>query len=405
MVTRINTNKNMKKIFMMAMAFCAMQVSMADNENLLQVVPLHIPVGQEVNYDEKDALLQVYLNSEAIGSGVEFDIYIPDVLEFDPEDINLEKEVVPYKGAVPRYHTTYMNVYKDEYQTMPGYTRIVYRIYDSARHNFSASEGVVCSFNVGTSSTATPGVYPVYLGKQDILTADAEHIGSNFGAMTVSYVVVGEPSEGAFAATNIVPSKVNEALAVENAITSLDLSAVTAINGTFTYVDGREVEGTTATAAVKYVGNKANYYSVNVPFTGTATGEFYELKSVDENFAVFSTATTVKAGETYLAKGEVTLTANAAVATIENKENQTGSYVYEGMFYTGKNLTVPATRGLFKEVPAGSNLRVVIDGELTGITTAEIDAQTGNTYDLQGRQSVNAKNGVFVVNGKKQFVK
>lgn len=271
-------------------------------------------------------------------------------------------------------------------------------------HPLSGNEGWIFSFTAKAANDAVAGYYPIkiinaYMNKDAI---DANNV--VFGNVGC-YFKVGEPANGELALEGTIPSFVNAALAAETGLASLDLSAATAVYGDFTYVDGRAVAGTSATADVKYVGNKANYYSVNVPFTGAATGEFYELKSVDENFAVFSTATTVKAGETYLAKGEVTLTANAAVATIENKENQTGSYVYEGMFYTGKNLTVPATRGLFKEVPAGSNLRVVIDGELTGITTAEIDAQAGNTYDLQGRQSVNAKNGVFVVNGKKQFVK
>lgn len=404
----------MKKIFFLAAMLCGAMTASA--EDVVQVVPFKT-VANVANADwDKTFSLNLKNESQTVNI-IYFEMYLPNGLdlntmydseeygtfagEMDENNPRLQMKVGP-RVTKTGHAVAYNNVSdKPEYQR-DGYT--CYTVLISQGTNttpIQGTDGEIATFQYVTSDIA-PGVYPIYLENIE-LTDQASKIKLPI-ASTTSYVVIGEPTEANVKLEGMVPSWVNTALAEQSGIAKLDLSAVTAVNGEFTYVDGRAVVGTSATADVKYVGNKANYYSVNVPFTGAATGEFYELKSVDENYAVFTTASTVKAGETYLAKGEVALTANAAVATIENKENQTGSYVYEGKFYDGKNLTVPATRGLF-DVPAGSNLRVVIDGELTGITTAEIDAQAGNTYDLQGRQSVNAKNGVFVVNGKKQFVK
>lgn len=389
----------MKKFMTFAFALACAICANAQNE--LQVVPASVEAGKEV-------YVLVNLNSTETANKVQnMELFIqwPEGWTIGAPGLT-HKDVRNRTAEYDEDEEGYVAILTGGAQNQGNnLIKYVYYAKDSDQP-LKGGSGAIFRIKVTVPAGTPDGYYPITLtGGETSFIATSGAAGSEIWLGTqTSYIKVGTPSNANLALEGKVPAFVNEALAAETGIAKLDLSAVTAVNGEFTYVDGRAVVGTSATADVKYVGNKANYYSVNVPFTGTATGEFYELKSVDENFAVFSTATTVKAGETYLAKGEVTLTANAAVATIENKENQNGSYVYEGMFYTGKNLTVPATRGLF-DVPAGSNLRVVIDGELTGITTAEIDAQAGNTYDLQGRQSVNAKNGVFVVNGKKQFVK
>lgn len=270
-------------------------------------------------------------------------------------------------------------------------------------NTLNLTAGELFTFGVYVPEGTPAGYYPViikdggYMAKSSV---DAENI--YFGKM-VSYVKVGEPAKGSLALSATVPSFVNEALATETGLASLDLEKVTALNGTFTYVDGRDVVGTAATASVKYVGDKTGYYSVNVPFGADVTGNVYELTSTTDKFAHFDPVTSVEAGKTYLAEGKVTLAANAKVAGVAKQTGMEGNYVLDDTFYHGKNLTVPATRGLF-EGASLSNLRVVVDGVLTNINVAQIEA--GETsYDLQGRQVQNAKNGVFVVNGKKQFVK
>lgn len=289
-------------------------------------------------------------------------------------------------------------------QTVAGYAAYRTSLLTPDNHALKGNEGWIYSITVKAPSDAVPGYYPVKIVKA-YMNKDAVDANNVVFPDAVCYMKVGEPENANLALEGVVPSFVNESLATETGLASLDLEKVTALNGDFTYVDGRDVVGTTATASVKYVGNKAEkeYYSVNVPFGGAVTGNVYELSDVTEEFAIFNEATSVVAGKTYLAEGAVTLAANAAVAGVATETGKEGSYVLDGQFWHGKNLTVPATRGLF-DVPAGSNLRVVIDGVLTNITTAQIEA--GETsYDLQGRQVQNAKNGVFVVNGKKQFVK
>lgn len=289
----------------------------------------------------------------------------------------------------------------------PTSNNVVTYVYNSSdARGMKGNSGYIGSVRVTPPAGTPDGVYPVYLKAGETFMATSEKPADRLDfADATSYIVVGTPSKAELKVLGTLPSFVNTKLATELGVAKVDLSEATAVNGDFTYVDGRDVVGTAATASVKYVGNKAEkeYYSVNVPFDGAVTGNVYELSEVTGEFAIFNEATSVVAGKTYLAEGAVTLAANAAVAGVATETGKEGSYVLDGQFWHGKNLTVPATRGLF-DVPAGSNLRVVIDGVLTNITTAQIEA--GETsYDLQGRQVQNAKNGVFVVNGKKQFVK
>lgn len=271
-------------------------------------------------------------------------------------------------------------------------------------NNFYPQSGRLFSFEVMAPDDVTPGFYPVKIRPTTTFAKDGV-VANNitWDNVQTSYVKVGEPTKATFAPEGIVPAYVNEALASETAIAKLDLSKVTALNGDFTYVDGRDVVGTTATASVKYEGDKTGYYSVNVPFGAEVTGKVYKLTSTTAEYAHFDPVTSVEAGKTYLAEGKVTLAANAKVAGVAEQTGQTGNYVLNDTFYHGSNLTVPATRGLF-EGASLSNLRVVVDGVLTNINVAQIEAGE-SAYDLQGRQTNNAKNGVFVVNGKKQFVK
>lgn len=288
-------------------------------------------------------------------------------------------------------------------QTVTGYAAYRTSLLSPDNHALKGNEGWIYTITVKAPSGIEDGYYPVKIVKA-YMNKDAVDAHNVVFPDAVCYMKVGNPESANLALEGVVPSFVNETLATETGLASLDLEKVTALNGDFTYVDGREVVGSTASASVKYEGNNSNYYSVNVPFDGTVTGDVYELENVSSEFASFKTATSVEANKTYLAKGAVTVSAaNATVAEAKTQTGVAGSYVKDGKFWHGTGLIVKPMRGLF-EVPAGSNLRIVVDGELTGITTAQVEAGEAS-YDLQGRQVQNTKNGVFVVNGKKQFVK
>lgn len=279
----------------------------------------------------------------------------------------------------------------------------------SSTSPFHATKGHFVQVKIKAPTGTAPGYYPIKVRKNGSFAKSskgAENI--TWTEDLISYVKVGDPTDGTFAVDGVLTSLANEGFASETGLKTLDLTNVTAVNGTFTYVDGREVVAPTATvnADLQYVGNKSRYSSINLPFDATiVSGEVYYLDQPGMDCMFFEEAASVKKDHTYLANGAVTLKAtNAELEGVSTQENMEGMFIYENKIWYGENLTVKPTRGLFDGV-YDSNLRIVINGEPTGITAAQIDAQSDNTYDLKGRQVQNAKNGVFVVNGKKQFVK
>lgn len=379
----------MKKIILTSLAAFAMMSASAQNE--LSMKPFTATPGTQTK-----AILYLKNDFKVASIGVQFDLPKGFHPVYDEDDDFCSGDSFKMLGDAKAAGFLATGVIKNvggvEQINFGGVTT------DGIEKN---SAGDVAEIYLAVDSDVKPGVYPIQFKIKPQGVSNSKMTKFIEGEYT-TYVVVGD-AKGEVAFTGTLAASVNEALASATAITKADLSGVTAVNGEFTYVDGRHVVGAEATAAVKYVGNKASYYSVNVPFGADVTGKVYALNKVEGGYAIFEPATSVVAGKTYLAEGEVSLTANAKVATAATVTGAEGSYVLDGKFYHGTGLTVPATRGLF-DVPAGSNLRVVVDGVLTNITTAQIEA--GETiYDLQGRQTNNAKNGVFVVNGKKQFVK
>lgn len=389
----------MKKLIFSAVALFS--VLSASAENALTIAPLKVNAG-----DTNVEASVVLLNKDIEVVDMSFCCYLPDGFKF----VGGGRKGDTYENGVTTSFTDRAKYSFDKTGGVwagsintndKGYYLKCGGASKTADDYLEGEDGELMKIKFNVDSSVEPGVYPIIFKE---VYFNSKGNGEVQNQTYVSYVVVGNPSDKALALTGIVPSFVNDALATETAISTLDLSGATAVNGTFTYVDGRAVVGTEATASVKYAGDKAGYYSVNVPFDGNFTGKLYEYTKTEGGFAIFDEATSVAKGKTYLADGPVTLSAaSAAVATVETKTGAEGSYVKDGKFYHGTGLTVPATRGLF-DVPAGSNLRVVVDGVLTDITTAQIEAGEVS-YDLQGRQVQNAKNGVFVVNGKKQFVK
>lgn len=386
----------MKKFLLSALCLCSFGI--ANAEDIVYFEPQVSEKNVDIESDDCGTL-SLRLANSATYIGAQFTIYIPDQLTFDKSYFHAGSRLPVKKGNLK--HTISVSAVTSD---IPGFSAYLVYIFSMEKEAFVGKSGdELVSFDFGTKDV--DGVFPIYI--KDIKLGISATSGNDFDAAT-SYVTVGTPSNASLALKGVVPEAINASLATETGLASLDLSAVTALNGEFAYVAGRDVVAPAdVTTSVKYVGKGANYYSVNIPFGGavTGTGKVYELTSTTSDYAHFEEVSSVVANKTYLAEGEVTIAANAAVAVagVAKQTGAEGSYVLEGQFWHGKNLTVPATRGLF-EVAAGSNLRVVIDGVLTNITTAQIEA--GETsYDLQGRQVQNAKNGVFVVNGKKQFVK
>ena len=269
--------------------------------------------------------------------------------------------------------------------------------------------GAIFRIKVTIPAGIPDGYYPITLvgGGDKSFIACSGNAGSEIWLDTqTSYIKVGNPSNAALALEGTVPSFVNEALAKETALTSLNLEKVTAVNGDFTYVAGRDVvaPATTVEANVKYVAPApATYATLCLPSEAAVNCWKYSRK--EGNVAIFEESTVAPAGEAVIIENAVeTAAAKATIAGVAKQDIHEGAYLVGDELHTVKNYaTIPALRGYWASL-AGSNCRIAFD-TATGIQMIGTAADIDNTYDLQGRQVQNAKNGVFVVNGKKQFVK
>lgn len=274
------------------------------------------------------------------------------------------------------------------------------------------SEGHLVSIKIKAPAGTAEGIYPLvikggaYMCKSSV---DAENV--VWDEDQISYVKIGTPTEASLTATGVIPSFVNEALANEAAITSLDLSAVTAVNGTFTYVDGRDVVAPTADVAVTAAYKKAvaagKYASLTMPFAADLTGKgAYVLNNVTGDVASFDEAHSVNAGDVVLLTQSIELEGTKLGAATKSVQSSAYYVAPDGQsLHKGTNVTVPALRGYWNVGGGASNLRIALDGVLTDINLIDVQGEGAQAFDLQGRQVQSAKNGVFVVNGKKQFVK
>ncbi len=82
-------------------------------------------------------------------------------------------------------------------------------------------------------------------------------------------------------------------------------------------------------------------------------------------------------------------------------------FVSGGNLYkaSGSTLNIKPFRAYFKDVPAGA--RLMFFDETTGISEVmgNTEKASGNYYDLQGRRIAQPQKGLYIVNGKKVFVK
>lgn len=354
--------------------------------------------------------VQIYLNSSTYNECMkylEFDLILPDGWTF---------------GASPTENLERTGEWDDDEEDYVSNMSIDFGRSNNKLHfmmyandpdfPLHGSEGVLVSIKIKAPAGTAEGIYPLvikggaYMCKSSV---DAENV--VWDEDQISYVKIGSPTEASLTATGVIPSFVNEALAKEAAITSLDLSAVTAVNGTFTYVDGRDVVAPTADVAVTATYKKAvaagKYASLTMPFAADLTGKgAYVFNGVSGTTANFTEATSVNAGDVVLLTQSVDLEGTKLGAVASTVKGEAYYVAPDGSeLRKGTNVTVPALRGTWDVVGGASNLRIALDGVLTDVNLIDVQGEGAQVFDLQGRQVENAHNGVFVVNGKKQFVK
>lgn len=359
---------------------------------------------------------------------IQVSIYLPEGINpfgsytyFDEDE---EEYVTAEKCEIVNGHRTYAagskgrtyKLIKSSSSSIPGYNKYLVSAYADPGNKIVKKTsltnavdefggGIVASIYVDTREIAE-GVYPVY--QEEVVIGENASKGYYIDARTTSYIKVGAPKDAKVTLEGEVASCVNRALADDASITSVDLSKVTISNGTFTYVDARDVKAPTATVksnvAFKRAAGSSTYASLCLPFE--AEVNCYTLESAADGTAHFNAATTAPAGKSVLVDGKTAIDVTASdveIAAVAGKPITSGFYVKGDKLYSVNGTAkVPACKGYWTE-GAGSNMRIVIDG-VTGIEEATIDANE-TTFDLQGRRVVNANNGLYIVNGKKQIVK
>lgn len=400
----------MKKIFFLA---CAAFALTASAEDIIGCTPVTISGAG------KAGTAKVYINKDGYDktiTQIQYEVYPAEGLSvasaafftgegtLQPVDIiyeedwdNCDEDGNP---ALKEIGKTYPATFQKKTYT-DGHLCVV--IQNATRATYQPGNGQLATVVFRAAADCAVGVYPVYFKNVKVSGTDAV---THKLPDAVCYVKVGNPTDATLKLEGIVPSFVDAELAKDAAISKIDLSDVTGM-AQFTYADGHAVVEPSAafTTVLKYnrEASSSTYGSLCLPFE--AEVNCYTLQSAKDGNAHFVSNNTAPAGEAVLVDGTkaIAISTNGTIGAIENKTITSGFYVKGDKLYSVNGTAkVPACKGYWTEGD-GSNMRIVIDG-LTGIEEATIDANE-TAFDLQGRRVVNAKNGLYIVNGKKQIVK
>ena len=113
---------------------------------------------------------------------------------------------------------------------------------------------------------------------------------------------------------------------------------------------------------------------------------------------------TIATGETKVAGTNIDFVGTYAATT----DIAEGDYFIasDKLYKSAGATTIAGTRAYLKAKTAGAKVRMIIDDEATGIEGIAADAvQNGKVYDLSGRLVKNPTKGLYIMNGKKYFVK
>lgn len=299
-----------------------------------------------------------------------------------------------------------------------------------------------------TPQSGTPaGYYPVKLvdGK------DGSYISTTFGEANseiwlgeqTSYLKVGSPKDATLAVTGLVPSFVTSALNSETAITTLDLTDATAINGEFALLDSRslilpEKEDITVEKGTYSRTVPSGYSTLCLPFSYTCGNKNIELFTfgglkdgktlvltppddadgeVNANTPVIFKAT--NAGTLELATSRPFKLSASTSLTVEKGDGVSligtyakisapkGSYVLqsqndmEAFYKVGSTQPSVLANRCYLTSASGEVKAFAFPGCPTAIDGLEANANESAIYDIAGRKVSKADKGIYIVDGKK----
>lgn len=428
----------MKKLIFTICAFLFTCFVNAEDD-LLGIVPFSTSSNVTVTYDEDE---------EEFTSGNSFDVnliyskdyiacdfkfYVPSGKFVFVEESAQGGEIMPKKSSGAIYHTTTIGKVDSDIEGYECYRVMAYHNNSNPR-KFTAAVSGKSLFKIyyGTKGIEA-GVYPIYV-KDVKLTISATSSVSVEGIST-SYLKVGSPKDATLAVTGLVPSFVTSALNSETAITTLNLTGATAINGEFALLDNRSLvlpekditveKGTYSRTAPK------GYSTLCLPFAYDTNsniefntfegmdGITLKLKAVtkvDANTPVIFKATKaanmkLTTSSSFTLNGSTSLAVEkgsaSLIGTFAKMEAPKDSYVLqsqsgnEAFYKVGSTVpSVPANRCYLEGSVAGVKA-IAFPGCPTAIDGIEADANESAIYDIAGRKVSKADKGIYIVDGKK----
>lgn len=418
-------------LFFVLSVLSACTVFATDN---VSVTPVTITKGTSVQ--SNTTKLVFYLESTKQYCALDFHLYIPTDIEVeyydeDDEEYYFKKALVNDVLNPDNFTLVVKNANSAEY-AREGYNTYLVTIYSMDQKKFRNSKPNGELFTLACGTSKDSGVFPIYIEHLTLTVSGTETMPHN---VSTSYVKVGSPTSGELKVKGELTPHVLTFINSETAITTLDLSECTAINGDFKLVDKRGVVLPTEEleANVSYTRSTNTWGTICLPFDvkNSETVKYYTLSavSVAEGKMTFESVEDnddILAGTPVVYKssnGELNLSADklsgAPASSVYTdgfipkgtfvNTTGTGLYIANNQFWSGTEFTVPAFRTYFYGDPIkGASYRIVVDDEVAGISELEMD-ENGNlheVYNLQGQHIAAPINGqVNIIDGKKAIMK
>ena len=415
----------MKKVLFLCIA--ALMSFSASAEDVIQAIPISATAGET---GENYLSVQCYRDSYANLTQIQFNIVLPAGMTLNAEPWDYGDDLIKVTGGRTKVYSHAIDVSGG---ADGNYLVIVSNTSDE---QFNSGNGELVKLYYDIAPKMAAGVYPITVKTVKISGDDAkQHLLSE----STSYVKVGSPKDATLAVTGLVPSFVTSALNNETAITTLDLTAATAINGEFALMDSRSLILPKKDVTVKrgfYIRNiPAGYSTLCLPFSytcddielftfgGLKDGKTLVLTPPDDADGEVNANTPVifkaaNAGTLELAtsrpfklsastsltveKGDVSL-----VGTYAKLSAPKGSYVLqsqndmEAFYKVGSTQPSVLANRCYLTSAAGEVKAFAFPGCPTAIDGLEADANESAIYDIAGRKVSKADKGIYIVDGKK----
>ena len=428
---------NILKLFACLFLCMTLVENVKAGDDILQVTPFATTAGITENEWDETLAFTVQMNNTQAYTGIQFDIVLPQGMTLIPDEpLELLRERFPgtvKKGVFyPEHNISVKDLGNSHY-------RIV--LWHNEFAPVEGNSGDMMIFYYLTSEDMAPGYYPIKV-TGTVLAVDAHN--SSKPETSTSYVKIGEPGEDAtLKMEGNIPCFVNEALAQETELNTLDCSQVTSMDGTFNLVDGRNFIAPTEDAmAQSVIYNRScpsnKWGTVCLPFAveSNADVQYFKLTAVESDKLMFETVASVEAGVPAVFK---ILNGDALDISVDNAVLHAGdcSTTFDRMDWTMKgsystfnldpeapenlsvdqyfismdkfwynNVAVPlnAFRAWF-EAPKDARARVFTIEEIGDVTDIDIVEQADGSvemiFDISGRQSSYTSKGIKILKNKK----